>query len=63
MYLLSSELRSNYKGESRIHVCAFAKPLVLPGYLPYFPTIIYNIKIYLSFNNIIYYILLIIINI
>lgn len=38
MYLLSSGLRSNYEGGSRIYVCAFVKPLVLPGCLPLFPT-------------------------
>ena len=38
MYLSSSGLRSNYEGESRIHVSALAKPLVSPGCLPHFPT-------------------------
>lgn len=40
MYLLLSELRSNYEGESRIYVCALAKPLVSPSCLPHFPTLL-----------------------
>lgn len=40
MYLSLSELRSNYEGESRIHVCALAKPLISPSCLPHFPTTI-----------------------
>lgn len=43
IYLLLSELRSNYEGGSRIHVCAFVKPLVLPGCLPLFPTDLNNL--------------------
>ena len=38
MYLSLSELRSNYEGESRIHFCVFAKPVVSQGCLPHFPT-------------------------
>ena len=38
MYLSLSGLRSNYEGESRIHVCAFAKSVVSQGCLPHFPT-------------------------
>ena len=40
MYLSLSGLRSNYEGESRIHVCAFAKSLVSQGCLPDFPTLL-----------------------
>lgn len=45
MYLSSSGLRSNYEGGSRIHVCAFVKPLVLQGCLPLFPTDLNDLSI------------------
>ena len=50
MYLSSSGLRSNYEGESRIHVCALAKPLVSPGCLPHFPTKVSSIH-HLMFSS------------
>ena len=43
IYSLSSRLRSNYEEESRVHICAFAKPLVSQGCLPHFPTKIFKI--------------------
>ena len=51
MYLSSSGLRSNYEGESRIHVSALAKPLVSPGCLPYFPTLPLKQHLYYHVNS------------
>ena len=51
MYLSSSGLRSNYEGESRIHVCALAKPLVSPGCLPHFPTLPLKQHLYYHVNS------------
>ena len=51
MYLSSSGLRSNYEGESRIHVCAFAKPLVSQGCLSHFPTLPLKQHLYYHVNS------------